>query len=456
MHLPRLLTGTAIVAVLSGTAACGLQSVEPKIELRDAASAFSSADAGGMRFSIGSSAADYRTFSHQADKESDATASGDNLSDADLNKLLASHAEISYDTGSGTSPDDSSSQLSLHIGSTDAGQFRVVNQTLYAQANVSGLVTEFPDMKDGVDSFRAGLTGGPDAGGPPAAIAAPATAVLDGKWVSLDLHTGSWIDKQLKGAAGGGMTADAPAKLKALAGKAFGGGAVTVQRLDGDDTLGDHLVATTNLRKAYGNVRSDVAALFTGKAGAEIAKQLPAVTDVPDRNLTVSFWVKDGALSRVELDAAQFLDKPAGHLVLRVDALPKQKITAPTDAVAVDPQAIADQTGLPIDQLLAGGAAGGAPVGGVVGPAGSAGPPLDARTVATDVDQDIRDMAYQAGVAPSLQYLGQARTDMLDIDNSIEVKQVGSRIQVAYGGHAACLTLGATTDDDGTITPGLC
>jgi hypothetical protein len=317
-----------------------------------------------------------------------------------------------------------------------------------------GLVSEFPDMKSGVDSFRASLAGGPDSGGPPPAISAPATAALDGKWVSLDMHPDSWVAKQLTKSTKGGLATDYLAKVKALAGKAFGGGAVAVQRLDSDDKLGDHLVATTNLRKVYGNIRGDVASLFTGSAGTEIAKQLPAVTDVPDRNLTVSFWVKDGALSRVELDAAQFLDKPAGHLVLRVDALPKQKITAPSGAVLFDPKAIADQTGMPIDQLLAGGA-GAAPVGGAIGGGGPGGA-LDAHTVAMDVDQDIRDMADQDGVGPSLAYLARARADMLDMDNSIVVTQVGRRIQVAFGGHTACLALAPTTDTDGTITPGSC
>jgi hypothetical protein len=45
---------------------------------------------------------------------------------------------------------------------------------------------------------------------------------------------------------------------------------------------------------------------------------------------------------------------------------------------------------------------------------------------------------------------------MLDMDSSIVVTQVGRRIQVAFGGHASCLTLGATTAVDGTITAGLC
>jgi hypothetical protein len=459
VRLPRLLTGTAIVAVLSGTAACGLQSVEPKLELRDAANAFTTAGAGAMRFSIGSSAADVRTFSHQADKESAGSSSGDtsgtdSMSEADLTKLLSSRAELSFDSGADKkSAADDSSQVLVHVGDTDAGEIRGVDQVLYARVNMPGLVTEFPDMKRGVDSFRAQISGGSESGGaPPEAIRAPAAAVLDGTWVSLDMHAGSWIDKQLKTASGSGLSGETPAKLKDLAGKAFGGGSVRVQRLDSDDKLGDHLVATTNLRKVYGNVRADLASLLGGSSGADLAKQLPAVTDVPDRNLSVSFWVNDGALTRVELDAAQFLDKPAGHLVLRVDALPKQKITTPSGAVAVDPQAISDQSGRPIGGLFAGGAGAGDTATVTARPDG----PLDASTVATYVDQDIRDLADQDGVAPSLQYLDQARTDMLDMDNSIVVKRVGSRIQVAYGGHAACLTLGATTDDDGTITRGLC
>lgn len=452
MRLPRLLTGTAVLAVLTGTAACGLQSVEPKLELRDAASAFGSASANSMRFSIGSTAADYRSFERQANAESKDASPGDNISDADLQKLLASRIELSVDGGADKkSTTDDSSQVLVHIGGTDAGELRDVDQTLYARADISGLVAEFPQMKSDVDSFRSSLAGGPGAGGPPAAIATPATAALDGKWLSLDMHPGSFVDQQLTKSTNSGLATDYLTKVKALAGKAFGGGAVGVQRLDSDDKLGDHLLASANLRRVYGNVRADVASLFTGAAGDAIAKDLPAVTDVPDRNLTVSFWVKDGKISRVELDAAQFLDKPAGHLVLRLDALPQKKITAPSDAVVIDPKAIADQTGMPLDQLLSGGA----PADGSQGAGGASGP-LDAHTVASDVDQDIRDMADTDGVAPSLVYLDRARADMLDMDSSIKVVRVGRRIQVAYGGHASCLTLAATTDVDGTITPGLC
>jgi hypothetical protein len=65
-------------------------------------------------------------------------------------------------------------------------------------------------------------------------------------------------------------------------------------------------------------------------------------------------------------------------------------------------------------------------------------------------------MAEQDGVAPSLRYVSQARQDMLDMDNSIVVTRVGKRIQVAFGGHTACLKLSVATTKDGTITPGRC
>ena len=46
MRLPRLLAGGALVALLTGTAACGLQAVEPKLQLRDAAGDFAAAPTG--------------------------------------------------------------------------------------------------------------------------------------------------------------------------------------------------------------------------------------------------------------------------------------------------------------------------------------------------------------------------------------------------------------------------
>jgi len=302
-------------------------------------------------------------------------------------------------------------------------------------------------MKDGVDSARASLTGAGGSGEVVEALRAPATALFDGRWVSVD--TGA-LQKEL-GSAGtdsgsgtggmsdlaGGLASDAPATLKKIAGKAFADG-VTVKRLDGDARLGDHLVATASLRAVYKNIRGDLPALFSESARAEISKSLPQPGDVPDRKLTVSFWVKDGALTRVELDAAQFLDKPSGALVLRADSLPAAKITAPKGSVAVDLKAITDQTGMSINDLASGNE------------------PMDAQTIAGYVDEDIRWMADDDGAAPSLSYLQQAVADMAGMADGLVITPVGSRVQVTVAGGSACLVLPPSTDVEGAVTDGPC
>jgi hypothetical protein len=268
--------------------------------------------------------------------------------------------------------------------------------------------------------------------------------VFDGKWVSVDDRDGSWLDQQLKDASSdttGGLAPDAPAKLQALAGKAFGAGVLTVKRLDGDDALGDHLVATANLRTVYRTIRADLPGLVTGDAATSLQKDLPAVEKVPDRDLAISFWVKGGTFRRVELDLAQFLTTPAGHLVLRADALPQQAVPAPSGAVPVDLQAIAD--------------AGGGSLSGLFGSRGD-GQTVDAQTAATWVDQDIRQMADEDGVAPSVRYLPRVRQDLTDAAPGVTLTQVRKKVQVTVDGQAACLTLPRTTGDDGTVTDGPC
>lgn len=457
MRLPRLLTGGAIVAVLAGTAACGLQSIEPKLELRDAASDFASDPTGALRLSLASSAAQFRAFTAEADREDSASGSTD-ISDADLARLLSSSIDIAYDQGKPKDDADDAARIDVHVGRLDAAEIRLAHQVLYARVDLPGLEQEFPEMKDGVDSARASLTGEDGSGEVIEALRTPATALFDGRWVSVD--TGE-LQKQLGSAgadsgsgadsAGGGMTdlagglaADAPATLKKIAGKAFANG-VTVKRLDGDERLGDHLVASASLRAVYKNIRGDLPALFSDSTRAEISKSLPQPGDVPDRNLSVSFWVKDGTLTRVELDVAQFLDKPSGALVLRADSLPAKKITAPKGAVAVDLKAISDQAGMPLDQLFAGGGSAGGSLGA-----------MDAQTIASYVGDDINALASQDGAAPSLQYLQQAIADMDGIAEGLVIAPVGDRVEVTLNGTSACLTLPPTTDEQGEITDGPC
>jgi hypothetical protein len=446
VRLSRLLTGGAVVAVLTGTAACGLQSLEPKLELRNAAGDFAAAHAGAVRLSLAGSAAQFRAFAAEGDKE-DRSSGSTTIPDADLKRLLSSSILIGYDGGNAKDTTDDAARIDIRVGGLDAGEIRVARQVLYARVDVPGLVQQFPEIKDGVDSANASLTGPDGDTSPVEALRAPAEALLAGKWVSLDAGPDSWLGKQLRSATGAkssgtassALAPDAPAKLKAIFGKAFANG-VTVKRLGSDDRLGDHLEATASLRTVYKNIRGDLAGLFSGSAAADLGGKLPQVGDVPDRQLGVSFWVADGKLTRVELNLAQFLDRPTGALVLRADNLPAEKIAAPSGAVRIDPQAIADQTGMSLQNLLGSGGA----------------PATDARTIAGYVDEDIRSLAGEDGVAPSVGYLTQAAQDMEGLAEGVEITRVGSRVQVSVGGDSACLALPRTAEGTGTVTDGPC
>jgi hypothetical protein len=235
-----------------------------------------------------------------------------------------------------------------------------------------------------------------------------------------------------------GLSDDASAKMRDLAGKALGSAVVSVERHGTDDQLGDHLVATVSLRKAYAELRAGLPDLFTGPMAEQLQQTLPAADDVPDTNAGVSFWVRDEKLTRVELDVAQFLDKPAGHLVLRADLLPADDIAAPSDAVAFDLDAIAQETGLSLDQMMIDG------------------PPLDAHTIATYVDQDILGTASADGVPPSVDYLPRVLPDFMDMAPGLLIVAVGSNIQVNLDGQSACLTLASDGASEGTVVDAPC
>lgn len=445
MRLPRVIAGGAVVAVLTGTAACGLQAVEPKLQLRDAAHEFASARTGFLRLSIPSSVDEVTAFARAADPSS----TGDEgIPDADLRTILSSSLDVGYDLGKDRKSDaDDANQLVLHIGDLDAGELRYIDRMAYARVDVDGLVAEFPDMQEDIDSLRADLTGADgSAESVPASVREPATALLDGRWVSLDYQT--WTEQlaQISGgaddAAGLGISDYTSAKARDLLGKALGNAVSSVERRESDDRLGDHLVAKVSLRKAYTQLRAGLPGLFSGAMADQLEGSLPAVDHVPDTYVAVSFWVGDGKLTRVELDVAQFLDKPAGHLVLRADVLPGQKVTAPSGAVAFD-----------IEALMTG-----APIGGVIGPEGDPDmyPAPDAHTVASWVDEDIRVTADDNAVPPAVNLLSEVLPYYVDVAPGLLIAPVGDRIQVNLDGQSACLTLSGDTATEGTIVDTPC
>jgi hypothetical protein len=422
VRLPRLLAGGMLAAVLTGTSACGLQAAEPKLELRDAMSEFAAGRAGMLQLSLPSSADDVRAFAGAADPSG-----GDGgMTDDDLEQLLSSSVELGYDFGEDRDSDaDDTSRFVVHLEDLDAAEVRTVDGVLYARADVDGLAEKFPEMQADLDTFRGGLTGADV----PAETADAATALLDGEWVSVDIQ--AYLDSvqalvEQVGEAGG-VAPDDPtaalsdmssAEVRDLLGDALKGAVTSVERREGDDDLGDHLVTHLDLRKAYATLRSGL---------PELEEQLPPVDEVPDKQIDVSFWVLDGDLTRIELDLAQFLDEPAGHLVLRADVLAPEEITAPSDAVEFDVAALMETAMSASDPDVA-----------------YQSPPKwkpDAYEIATWVDEDFANVAYEWHTAPSVHQLPEVLPLYEGLMEGLEIIAVGDRIQVTLRNETVCLTL---------------
>ena len=436
MRLHRLVAGGAVLVALTGTAACGAKALEPKIALRDAFGAFAENRAGAVQLSIASSADEVQAFVEAVDPESAA-----GISDDVLELLLSSSFDVAYDLGEdrASAADDSSSVL-LRIDDLVAGEVRSVGEVTYARADLDGLAERFPDMQDGLDEFRSGLTGDDGVSEPaPEEILEPATALLEGEWISVDVQ--EYLEQLEEMSAGAGLPDDAAQEMRDLLGAAVADAVTSVERRQADDT-GDHVVATVDLREVYATVKAELPGLYDDATAEALEQQLPTVDTIPDKQIAVSFWLRDGELARAELDLAQFLDEPAGSLLLRADVSATRNITAPEDAVEFD-----------LGALMPAGLAG---MPGYETPAESDLPEvLDAYTLAAWLDEDIEATAYDDGGVPSVAYLPDVAPFYDGLAPDLVITAVGERIQVAVGQDVVCLTpsLDGMSED---ITDGPC
>ncbi|MGY1805331.1 hypothetical protein ACI78T_18760 [Blastococcus sp. SYSU D00922] len=433
--MPRLVAGGAVLVALAGTAACGAQALEPKLALRDAFAELVEDRAGAVELSIASSADEVRAFAESAEPEADP-----GLSDDVLETVLSSSLDLAYDLGEDESDTDDASSVVVRIDDLVAGELRSIGYTAYARADLDGLAERFPEMQQGLDEFRAGLTGEDGVSGPaPDEIREPATALLDGDWVSVDVE--AYLEQLEEMSGGAAMPDDATREMRDLLGEALKGGVTAVERREADEN-GDHLVATVDVREVWGELKAGLPGLYDEATAAELEKQLPTVDSIPELQIDVSFWVRDGELKRAELDVAQFVEGAEGSLVLRADLGPAREITAPDGAAEVDLEAL---MAVGMSELPGYGA------GGEVGTE----VPLDAYTVATWVDMDIAATAYEQGGEPSAALLPDVLPYYEGVAPDLVITAVGELVQVAIGADVVCLT----PSEDGfaeDIAPGPC
>jgi hypothetical protein len=248
----------------------------------------------------------------------------DGLFGTDLNTVLSSSITVS--SNHAPDPRDALSQTTVKIGdNSHAIETRMVDRTLYVRADARGLAKTFGHSERDLQRVAR------EAGSAGLSFMRPA---LEGKWLSV-----AGLDELARrsGAplpAGADQQRATQALVKQLLNSA------TVSTL-GEDAAGTHLRIIVPARAAYAGLRDMVQHLSAGLPGTP----LPDPATLPDKNLKLDAWVRDGKLTQLEVDLKQ-LSAPGERLPAGVHLLALHMtirdftgtIEAPSEAVPVDLQ----------------------------------------------------------------------------------------------------------------------
>lgn len=307
-RLPAVVAVSAVlVAPACGGSGSSGTSATPKGELVSAVSSLADSDELTTALQLQTTAAKLKAL---------AAASGDKLSTDAANAIASAQIVIE---GKGTGKDKAFALRGVDGGKTLL-QLRVVSGTLYVQGDLAGAFA-LAHKENILANLQAQAK----------SLPAFVQAFVAGKWVSLSSDA-------LKAIAGqvGAPTSTPSAGPKLLSDlRDVLDRDVTVRR-EGSDSQGDHLVLSGNTRTLLTDLRKSIE---TSVPGGNVFGSKLAPTDVPSRTVTLDAWVKDGALSELSLDLAQFSDKaPAGTtlpLTLTFEQS-SEDITAPSGATPVD------------------------------------------------------------------------------------------------------------------------
>jgi len=323
--LRRALVPTVLAALL--LAGCGepAEKLSPQEAVREAAKTTAGLKEGSFKLSVvGSEEGINAVFNEGAPLTEDDRKG--------LNLLRNGH--IVFSTGS--------NKFGLDVKAGDlehAFELRYVDSKLYARADVAGLGRLFDATPEEIDQTVQAVSSQPGLGFVAAAAA--------GKWLQADFTAlkGTFEDlvKGLQESTGGSLpgpdgtqpTDNETTALSDALDKVFNEN-VVIEKLE-SDSVGDHYVAkVTSLRTFYGQLLPTVQQYMDRIPRAE---QFPAANLIPDKPGSLDVWVKDGRVSRVELDMAQFSGPPAsaGRVAIRLDINREAPtLAAPSDAVTVD------------------------------------------------------------------------------------------------------------------------
>lgn len=296
-------------------------SVSPATELTSAISALGQSSTLTASVKLGASGSQLLDFVHAQDKGASLTAAQANaIAGAAINFEVAAPSGQTLGDISGLS-----NSGAVNVSVVDSGKtwfsIRFVKQTLYLQVDLKDLLNTIGQA----EAYR-------QLQGAGAQLPGFASALVQGKWVSLPLSTLKSLTSAIPGASGITSTPDAGQahhlldSIQTLLTKD-----VTVTRTSSGGT--DTLTLTTNLRSFAG----DLASTFKSVPGAGAALSKADLGDVPDKNISLVATVTSGALSSLTFDLGQLAKSGKGTLPLQLSFTRSgSDISAPSGAVAVD------------------------------------------------------------------------------------------------------------------------
>jgi hypothetical protein len=243
-------------------------------------------------------------------------------------KILDSSFSIS---GNGASnPQDAQSQIVLTVAGSDDFEMRVVDQVIYIRADVHSLLSTFGQDPSKADAIaqKAAASG-----------FSFVSSLVQGKWIALEGL--SELAQSLGGASPSASTAQL-GQIETQLLDAFKNAATVTK--EGTDSVGDHLVASFPLRELASKLIDSLKTI-----NPVAAQTAPDLSKVPDKDVKLDAWVKDGSLVQLEFDFLQINDLvsndsdklPAGmdKLALKVALAPfSGSVEAPSGAVQVNIQ----------------------------------------------------------------------------------------------------------------------
>lgn len=266
------------------------------------------------------------TMSLDSDTDSLVAVSEGSLTDEQAQQILDSSLTIT--SKSAEDPADAQAEVVVNIaGNETAVEMKFVDSTLFARADVAGIMETFGQDTSQLDAFEQQASGRPGF-----EFVGPA---LDGEWIAM---TGFEQAFQQFGATESAEPTEAQKKaLESFTTALEDAADVESGDLEGP---GDHIAASVQLREVYDSFTE-----LAGQLGAAGTTPMPPASEVPDETLRIDTWVDDGRLTQVSLDFKQFGEFegaepiPEGTeklaLVLGLEEFTGD-VTAPEDAAEVD------------------------------------------------------------------------------------------------------------------------